>query len=101
MAQVAAENERLLSLAAKANGSKNQLADLLKLRAEAESLRNQTGGIVTATPALTIATAGGNAGQTSAGPVKKADRESKAVKLPGTARERSTPAFSYSLFPRR
>ncbi len=45
LAQVAAENERLSSLAAKANGSKNQLADLLKLRAETESLRNHTSGL--------------------------------------------------------
>jgi RNA polymerase sigma factor (sigma-70 family) len=46
LAQLATENEHLSSLASKANGSKNQLADLLKLRAEADSLRNQTGGIV-------------------------------------------------------
>jgi RNA polymerase sigma factor (sigma-70 family) len=42
LAQLATENERLSSLVAKANGSKDQLADLLKLRAEAESLRRET-----------------------------------------------------------
>jgi RNA polymerase sigma factor (sigma-70 family) len=42
LAQVTADNERLSNLVARANGSKEQLTDLLKLRGEAESLRKQT-----------------------------------------------------------
>src|SRR6185295_12114691 len=41
LAQLAAENERLSIIAARVNGSKDQLKDLPRLRVEAESLRRQ------------------------------------------------------------
>jgi RNA polymerase sigma factor (sigma-70 family) len=46
LAQLLADNERLSNLVAQANGSKDQRAELLKLRAEAESLRRQTNDLV-------------------------------------------------------
>jgi hypothetical protein len=46
-AQLAADNERLSNRLSRANGSKDQLADLSKLRAEAASLRRQTNDLAT------------------------------------------------------